>query len=99
MTVEQIEIRKILTQMLADAGINRETLKDLVKQILNEKIDQAIKTAEHQTNLNAKIDRLWAEYLHNGIERAAKAAIVDKINCYFKDITVTLDFGNTTRIV
>ena len=28
MTVEQIELRKILTQMLADNGINRETIKD-----------------------------------------------------------------------
>lgn len=27
MTVEQIELRKILTQMLADNGINRETIK------------------------------------------------------------------------
>ncbi len=35
MTVEQIELRKILTQMLADNGINRETIVDFVKGIVD----------------------------------------------------------------
>ena len=59
MTVEEIELRKILTQMLADAGINRETLKDLVYQILDEKIDKAINNAENQINVDKKVDRIW----------------------------------------
>lgn len=33
MTIEQIELRKILSQMLADNGINRETLKEMVNEI------------------------------------------------------------------
>lgn len=42
MTVEQIELRKILTQMLADNGINRETIKGFVEEIVSEKVDRAI---------------------------------------------------------
>ena len=42
MTVEQIELRKILTQMLADNGINRETIVDFVKGIVDEKVDRAV---------------------------------------------------------
>lgn len=38
MTVEQIELRKILTQMLADNGINRETIKGFVEEIVSEKL-------------------------------------------------------------
>lgn len=38
MTVEQIELRKILTQMLADNGIDRSTLPGIVKEALEEKI-------------------------------------------------------------
>ena len=41
MTVEQIEIRKILNQMLADNGINRETIKDIIKECLDERVDKA----------------------------------------------------------
>ena len=50
MTVEQIELRKILTQMLADNGINRETLKDLVKEIIEEKVDKSLNTIIAQTS-------------------------------------------------
>jgi|GEM_PF-2368888 len=49
MTVEEIELRKILNQMLADVGINRETLKEMVKEILNEKIKKAIEQALCET--------------------------------------------------
>lgn len=45
MTVEEIELRKILNQMLADNGINRETLKTMVNDIMEEKINKAIKQA------------------------------------------------------
>lgn len=37
MTIEQIELRKMLTQMLADNGINRETIVDFVKSIVEKK--------------------------------------------------------------
>ena len=43
MTIEQIELRRILTQMLADNGINRETITGFVKEIVDEKIEQTIK--------------------------------------------------------
>ena len=58
MTVEQIELRKILTQMLADAGINRETIKDFVKEIIGEKIDKSIDTIVAQTSPNANATRI-----------------------------------------
>lgn len=43
MTVEQIELRKILSQMLADNSINRDTIGDIVKEIVNEKTEKVIK--------------------------------------------------------
>ena len=47
MTVEQIELRKILTQMLADNRINRETIKGFVEEIVSEKVDRAIDRIIH----------------------------------------------------
>lgn len=55
MTVEQIELRKILTQMLADNGINRETIKDFVKEIVDEKVEKAIKQAVSETNIDGMV--------------------------------------------
>lgn len=57
MTVEQIELRKILTQMLADNGINRETIKGFVEEIVSEKVDRAIDRIIHETNMGSLIAR------------------------------------------
>ncbi len=57
MTVEQIELRKILTQMLADNGINRETIKGFVEEIVSEKVDRPIDRIIHETNMDSLIAR------------------------------------------
>ena len=57
MTVEQIELRKILTQMLADNGINRETIKGFVEEIVSEKVDRAIDLVIHETNMDSLVRR------------------------------------------
>lgn len=57
MTVEQIELRKILTQMLADNRINRETIKGFVEEIVSEKVDRAIDRIIHETNMDSLIAR------------------------------------------
>ena len=57
MTVEQIELRKTLTQMLADNGINRETIKGFVEEIVSEKVDRAIDRIIHETNMDSLIAR------------------------------------------
>lgn len=57
MTVEQIELRKILTQMLADNGINRETIKGFVEEIVSEKVDRAIDRIIHETDMDSLIAR------------------------------------------
>lgn len=62
MTIEQIELRKILSQMLADNGINRETLKDIVNEVLDEKVEKAIRQVISESNItgivNGKIDKI-----------------------------------------
>ena len=57
MTVEQIELRKILTQMLADNGIDRSTLPGIVKEALEEKITKAVHVALGGKDLQPAIDK------------------------------------------
>ena len=56
MTVEQIELRKILSQMLADNGINRDTIVDVVKCVIDEKVEKAIHQAVHETNIDGMVN-------------------------------------------
>lgn len=62
MTIEQIELRKILSQMLADNGINRESLKSIVNDILDEKIEKAVRQVINESNVagivNGKVDKI-----------------------------------------
>lgn len=67
MTVEQIELRKILTQMLADNGINRETIKGFVEEIVSEKVDRAIDWIIHETNMDSLIARMVQDTIRTTI--------------------------------
>ena len=67
MTVEQIELRKILTQMLADNGINRETIKGFVEEIVSEKVDRAIDRIIHETNMDSLIARMVQDIIRTTI--------------------------------
>lgn len=67
MTVEQIELRKILTQMLADNGINRETIKGFVEEIVSEKVDRAIDRIIYETNMDSLIARMVQDTIRTTI--------------------------------
>lgn len=67
MTVEQIELRKILTQMLADNGINRETIKGFVEEIVSEKVDRAIDRIIHETNMDSLVARVVQDTIRTTI--------------------------------
>ena len=67
MTVEQIELRKILTQMLADNGINRETIKGFVSILVSEKVDRAIDRIIHETNMDSLIARMVQDTIRTTI--------------------------------
>jgi hypothetical protein len=104
MTVEEIELRKILAQMLADNGINRETIKDFVKEIIDEKVDKAIdriiaetSTQTMDTNVKRRIDR----YIDNEISSVVRECVREQIRNTFSRVSVEVNFndadGNTKR--
>ena len=55
MTIEQIELRKMLAQMLADNGINRETIVGFVKEIVEEKVEKAIYRTVHEVDIDGMV--------------------------------------------
>ena len=102
MTIEQIELRKILTQMLADNGLNRETIKDFVREIIEEKIDKSIDDIIHQTSgdrmvnsVNKRVDR----FIDSEIDKVARAAVRDQIKSYFSNISVSVKLVDPSATV
>lgn len=79
MTVEQIELRKILSQMLADNGINRETLKEMVNEILDEKVEKAVSQVLKEGNIKGivegKIDNISRRVIQREVENKVRRVL------------------------
>ena len=79
MTVEQVELRKILSQMLADEGINRETLKEMVNKVLEEKVEKAIRQVLSESNItgivNGKIDKISRRVIEDEVTNKVRRVL------------------------
>ena len=87
MTIEQIELRKLLTQMLADNGINRETIIPFVREVIAEKTDSAAKRIANETNLDAMVRSI----IKKEIIDAVHAEVRDRVRQCFSSINVSID--------
>lgn len=52
MRVEEIALRQEIRQMLNEAGINKNTLHDMAKEVMQEEIAKQVKNALNQSNIN-----------------------------------------------
>lgn len=96
MTTEEIEVRKVIKELLSDVGINRETLKQMVKDILEEKINKAIKDALQETKGGATIEEKMKDYARNYIyswefKSVHRQTIAEIIKAEMKDLYVEVN--------
>ena len=79
MTVEQIELRKILSQMLADNGFNRESLKGMVNEILDEKIEKVVRQVINESNVtgivNGKVDKISRRVIEDEVTNKVRRVL------------------------
>ena len=87
MTIEQIELRKLLSQMLADNGVNRETIVPMVRDVIQEKMDKAAKRIAEETNL----DDMVRHIIEREIADAVRGAVRAKVNSCFSSIGVSIE--------
>lgn len=87
MTIEQIELRKILTQMLADNGINRETIMNFVKEIVNEKVEKAISRTVHEVDINGMVRSTVRETT----KRALQEEVSRKVRSTLSSVSISLE--------
>lgn len=87
MTIEQIELRKLLSQMLADNGINRETIVPMVRDVIQEKMDKTAKQIAEETNL----DNMVRHIIEREIADAVRSEVRAKVKNCFSSISVSIE--------
>ena len=102
MTIEEIEIRKILSQMLADNGINRETIKDIIKECIDERVEKAMRTLLSQSDCNfdslpTRIQNTIDRLVYNEVEKQARDAIRCEVRQLFSKISVSVELNNPKK--
>ena len=87
MTIEQIELRKMLAQMLADNGINRETIVGFVKEIGEEKVEKAIYRTVHEVD----IDGMVRGTVRETTKRALQEEVSKKVRATLSSVSISLE--------
>lgn len=91
MRVEEIAIRQEARQMLNEAGINQNTLKDMVKEILDEKLDKAICQALHEKDVDGAVSRKIETCIQKEANAIVREAITRRICGIFDHMTISVD--------
>lgn len=71
MRVEEIALRQEIRQMLNEAGINKNTLFEMAKEVMHEEIEKQVKNSINQSNINDIVYRKVNSYELNEMMRAA----------------------------
>ena len=91
MTVEQIAIRQEIRQMLSEAGINRNTMKDLVNEVIYEEMTKAVKQVMHEMDIDTIIRNKTTGTLQEAVRKELRAAIDDRVRGVFNRMMITVD--------
>lgn len=75
MTIEQIVMRQEIRQMLNEAGINKNTLKQMTKEVLNEEIEKACQQAIAEFN----VEKYAKAQLQDSADRVLKNCLTDEV--------------------
>lgn len=80
MRVEEIALRQEIRQMITEAGINKNTIREMVNLVMGEEVEKQIKNMLNQTNMNAlmhtKVNSYeFRELLREAIRQEVREAI------------------------
>lgn len=94
MRVEEIALRQEIRQMLSEAGINKNTLLEMAKEVMQEEIAKQVKNAVKQSNIDNIVYRKVNSYeLRDMMREAVRKEISEAVNI---DIDVKATVSPTT---
>ena len=62
MRVEEIAVRQEIRQLLTEAGINKNTIREMANEVLREEMAKQVKNALNQNNINNIIKSKISSY-------------------------------------
>jgi hypothetical protein len=95
MTVEQIALRQEVRQLLNEAGINRNTLQDIVREVIDEELTKAVRQVMQEMNLSGVINQATNGNIQKLVREELRNAINTRVNGYFNKINVSVDILNS----
>lgn len=103
MTIDQIVMRQEIRQILNEAGINKNTMKGLVQEVIHEEMTKAVKQVMHEMDIDTIIHNKTNGSLQEAVRRELRASIDERVRGVFNRMMITVDikddFGHssTTR--
>lgn len=91
MKPEEIALRMEIRQMLSEAGINRNTLKDMAKDVLHQEIEKQVRQAMSDTYVVQLVRDNMKTYMFRDIIKDAVREQVSKSVNIKIDVTSTID--------
>lgn len=95
MKAAEIALRQEIRQMLNEAGINKESLKIMAREVMNEEIQKQVKNAFSQTNVKGLIYNNYHYELRDAMKEAIQREIKDSMNIKI-NIDVNVDEEDKT---
>lgn len=86
--IERIMLRDAISQMLADNGINRETLVEMVKENIGEKVEKAMAKALHDCRVN--YDSIVREQVSKTIRTEVRECVRETVREALRNTMVTV---------
>lgn len=91
MRVEEIAVRHEVRQVLNEAGINKNILKDMAKEVLREEISKACKQALNESDVDGVIERKINDSFGKIIREATRNEIRERVHGIFNRMTISDD--------
>ena len=91
MTSEEILMRREIRQMLNEIGINKNTLKDMVKEVLHEEVEKACKQAIAEYNMTNTIDSLNERAMNRIVKESIQENVAARVRSVFDRMRISID--------
>lgn len=94
MTVEQIALRQEVRQMMNEAGINKNTMKEMAKNVMEEEFQKAIRQAFNETDVSFLVKQTLKERADGAIKQVIANEIRARIQSVFYRMKIDISIAD-----
>lgn len=80
MRVEEIAMRQEIRQMLNEAGLNRETIREMAKVVLKEEVKKQVEYSVHRDIKQIVKENMYGIRFRNALEEGIKQVVREQMN-------------------